>query len=216
MQKDVQRLMQIRLKRPIGREQIAASIIYCCIAITLLSLLIVDLMGVKVNNVEAVDRGLYTVITEKGPVNVESSDVLRIERTYTKAVVTGTPIETDKIFTTKGFIYAATTDPFYQNVRQLINSVDFEGKEIWEREDITWESVKPYAYAVGTPQAQVSWLFFLLSLQYVVLSIGAIALVILIFPMPWKEVKENNKEKRPGKAQEQDYCNEEQLSSAAK
>lgn len=212
--------MQIRLQKPFCREQIAALIIYCCIGFTVLSAIGIRVLEVNVTNVEAVDRGLYTVITQKGPVNVESNDVLRIERTYSKAAVTGVPVEIDKIYTTKGFIYASSTDTYYANTRQLINSVDFYGLAKWEREDSTWQSVQPYAYSIGTPKLWIPWLFFLLSFQYYMLSIGGIALAILIFPLPWKEVKQEkqgNSEKRLNKAEEeQDLCNEEQLSSVAK
>lgn len=209
--------MQIRLQKPFGREQIASFVIFCCIVLTLLSIIGVRALEVKVTNVEAVDRGLYTVITQKGSVNVEANDVLRIERTYNKAAVTGTPVEIDKIYTTKGFIYASSNDFYYENTHQLINSVDFEGlTTIWEREGVTWQSVQPYAYSIGTPKAQIPLLFFLLSSQYYMLSIGGIALGILTFPVPWKEVKETNTEQQPSKLQEQDFCPEEQLRTAAK
>lgn len=209
--------MQLRIQKPFGREQIAALIIFSCIALTLLSVIGVRALEVKVINVEAVDRSLYSVITQKGPVNIESNDVLRIERTYTKAAVTGKTIEIDKIYTTKGFIYSSSTDSYYENTRQLINSVDFNGLAIWERENITWESVQAYAYAIGTPKAQIPLLYFMLSLEYYLLSIGGLALVILTFPLPWKEIKEENKDKRLSKqSQEQDFSSEEQLSSAAK
>lgn len=211
----MQPFMQLRIQKPSGREQIAALIIYSCIALTLISLIAVRALAVKAINVEAVDRGLYTVITQKGAVNVNSDDVLRIERTYTKAAVTGIPVEIDKIYTTKGFIYSSSTDYYYENTRQLINSVDFYGLAIWERENTTWQSVQPFAYAIGTPKAQIQLVFFLLSLQYYLLSIGGIALVILIFPLPWKEMKEDFEE-QPNKPQEQDFRTEEQLNSAAK
>lgn len=208
--------MHLRIKKPLGREQIAAIIIYCCIALTVISLLSVRALEVKVINVEAVDRGLYTVVTQTGAANVDSNDVLRIERTFSKAAVTGAPVEIDKIFTTKGFIYSLSTDPYYVNTRQLINSVDFEGLSIWERENITWESVRPYSYAIGTPKAQIPLLFFLLSMQYYLLSIGGIALVFLILPLPWKDLDEDSDRQQPGKSQEQDFRTEEQLNSAAK
>ncbi|AHF06913.1 hypothetical protein [Desulfitobacterium metallireducens] len=209
--------MQLRLQKPYGREQIAALIIYCCIALTLFSVIGVRALEVQAINIEAVDRALYTVITQKGPVNVESNDVLRIERTYTKAAVTGAPVEIDKIYTTKGFIYSSSTDYYYENTRQLINSVDFDGLAMWERENTTWQSVQPYAYAIGTPKSLIPWLFFLLSIQYYMLSIGGLALIILTFPLPWKELKEENRDKRLSKQpQEQDFSSEEQLSSAAK
>lgn len=212
--------MQLLIKKTLGREQIAALIIYCCIALTLVSLLSVRALEVKVINVEAVDRGLYTVITQTGAVNVDSNDVLRIERTFSKAAVTGTSVEIDKIFTTKGFIYSLSTDPYYENTRQLINSVDFDGLSIWERENITWESVRPFTYAIGTPKAQIPFLFFLLSMQYFLLSLAGIALALLIFPLPWKDINtdiiEDIDEQQSSKSREQDFRTEDQLNSAAK
>lgn len=208
----------MRQHKPLSRERIAGLIIYFCLALMILSIILIKVMDVRVVNVEAVDRGLYTVITENGSVNVTSDDVLRIERTYTKAAISGAPVELDKIYTKKGFIYAASTDPFYESTRQLINSVDFYGLTTWERDNVTWQSVQPYGYAIGTPDNQISFLFFLLSLQYFLLSVGGLTLAVLIFPLRWKEVLEEDEEKiipQPNKSNE-DYLTEEQLSAVAK
>ncbi|HVJ48610.1 hypothetical protein [Desulfitobacterium sp.] len=198
------------------REHFAGLIIFCCLALIILSMIGIQVLDVKVINVEGVDRGLYTVITQKGPVNVEPNDVLRIERTYTKAAITGTSVELDKIYTTKGFIYASSIDSYHENISQLMNSVDFDGLPTWERENTTWQSVQPYAFAIGTPEQKIPWLFFLLSLQYFMLSIGGITLAILVFPFHWKESKEEKTGKRPSQPHDQDYCAEEQLSAVAK
>lgn len=206
----------MRQNKPLSRERIAGLIIYICLALMILSIIVIKAMDVRVVNVEAVDRGLYTVITQNGSVNVSSDDVLRIERTYTKAAISGNLIELDKIYTKKGFIYAASNDSFYEATRQLINSVDFYGLEIWERENVTWQSVQPYGYAIGTPTNHISFLFFLLSLQYFLLSIGGITLAVLIFPLRWKERPEEKTLPQLNKSNESDYLTEEQLSAVAK
>jgi hypothetical protein len=144
-------------------------------------------MDVKVVNIEVVDRGLYTIVTEKGNVNIHPENILRIERTYTQTQITGESMELDKIYTDKGFIYLASTDPFAKGGQELINSVDFDGLPTWERPNTTWQTVKPYGYSIGTPEKQIPFLFFLLSLQYFSLSLGGIALTILIFPLRLKE-----------------------------
>lgn len=205
----------MRQQKPLFREHIAGLIISCCLALVIFSMMGVRFLDVRVINVEVVDNGLYTVITRNGPVNVGPNDILRIERTYTKAAITGKPIELDKIYTTKGFIYASSTDSYNGNTRKLMNSVDFYGEPIWQRENTTWQSVQPYAYAIGTPTPQIPWLFALLSLQYYVLSIGGIALALLIFPFHWK-YKEEEAYKQLGKPYDQDYRTEEQLSAVAK
>jgi hypothetical protein len=210
----VQRLM--RQQKTLCREHIAGLIISCCLALVILSMIGVRVLDVRVINVEVVDNGLYTVITQNGPINVGPNDVIRIERTYTKATITGAPVELDKIYTTKGFIYASSADSYDGNTRQLMNSVDFYGQPTWQRENTSWQSVQPYAYAIGTPTSQKPWLFFLLSLQYFVLSMGGITLAILIFPFHWKYKEEEETYKQSGKPHEKDYRTEEQLSAVAK
>jgi hypothetical protein len=159
----------------------------------------IRLLDVKVSNIELVDQGLYTVITDNGPINVSQDDILRIERTYTKAAITGTPVELARIYTSKGFVYLSSLDPYYKTGLELINSVDFEGKPVWIRSNkseateseqswnqlhnINLRTVQPFSYAIGTPPKLASLVFSVLSLQYLALAIGGTALVILIFPL---------------------------------
>jgi len=188
----------IREKR-VDRESITGAIILICIFVIMLSVVSIRFLDVKVSNIELVDRGLYTVITDNGPINVSQDDILRIERSYTKVAITGTSVELDRIYTIKGFIYITSLDPFYQTGRQLMKSVDSDWKPVWIRSDKSeateseqsWsqlvntnqKTVQPFSYAIGTPSKFVSLVFLILSLQYIVLAIGGMALVILIFPM---------------------------------
>lgn len=190
--------MVIRERR-VDRESITGVIILICILVIILSVVSMRLLDVKVTNIELVDRGLYTVITENGPINVSQDDILRIERTYPKVAITGTIVEQDRIYTTKGFIYITGLDPFFNTGHKMINSVDFEGKPIWIRSDKneatesaeSWNqqlntnlrTVQPFSYAIGTPPKLVSLIFSVLSLQYLALAVGGMALVILIFPL---------------------------------
>ncbi|HZK84288.1 MAG TPA: hypothetical protein VFC58_06325 [Desulfosporosinus sp.] len=186
-------------EKQIDRECVTGAIILICIFIVMLSVVSIRLLDVKVSNIELVDRGLYTVITENGPINVSEEDILRIERTYTKAAITGTPVELDRIYTTKGFIYISSLDPFYKTGRQLINSVDSEGTPVWIRSskseatesEQSWKqlintnlsTVQLFNYAIGTSTKLASLVISVLSLQYLALAIGGMALVILIFPL---------------------------------
>lgn len=180
----------------IDRERITGAIIVISLFIILKSMIIMGLLDVKVSNIELVDRGLYTIITDTGPINVGEEDILRIERTYTKAAITGTSVELDKIYTTKGFIYISSLDPFYKAGNQLMNSVDFERMPIWiysqnvgsditlsQRQSANLKLVKSFNYAIGTSNNRVNVTSIILSLQYIALSIGGIALIILIFPL---------------------------------
>jgi len=186
-------------KRHVNREYFTGAIIFICILVIILSVVSLQVLEVKVTNIELVDRGLYTVITDNGPINVTQEDVLRIERVYTKAAMTGTPVEQDRIYTIKGLIYISSLDPFFKTGLQLINSVDFEGKTVWIRSNQSeatesqksWnnllnanlKTVQPFSYAIGTPPKHISLVFSVLSLQYLALAIGGLALMILIFPM---------------------------------
>lgn len=186
-------------ERKLDRERISGAIVLISIAVILLSIVSIRFLDVKVSNIELVDRGLYTVITDKGPVNVSLDDILRIERSYTKAAITGTPVELDRVYTTKGFIYLSSLDPFYETGLQLINSVDFVGEPIWILSNKTGgtgaeqglnklrsdnlRTVQPFNYAIGTPSKRAAVVSTVLSLQYLALAIGGIALVILIFPI---------------------------------
>lgn len=178
------------------RERIAGALILICLFIILKSMIIIWLLDVKVTNIELVDRGLYTIITDRGPINVGKEDVLRIERTFSKAGITGTTVELDKIYTTKGFIYITSLDPFYKNGKQLMNSVDIEENLVWihsynsgsdikfnQRQSNNLKLVKPFNYAIGTSSNRVTIITYILSFQYIALSIGGIALLILIFPL---------------------------------
>lgn len=177
------------------RERIAGAIVLISLFIILKSIIIMWFLDIKVTNIEFVDRGLYTIITSKGPINVGEEDILRIERTYSKAAITGTSVEQAKIYTTKGFIYISSLDPFYKTGNQLMNSVDFERKQVWIHRhnagsDITFNQrrdniklVKSYNYAIGTSINRVTFISTILTLQYIALLIGGIALLILTFPL---------------------------------
>jgi len=171
-----------------------------------------------VSNVELVDGGLYTIITDYGPVNVTQDDILRIERTYTKAAITGIPVELDRIFTTKGFIYISSLDPFYKTGHQLINSVDFQGNSVWVRasnsettgsektqiqlQNSNLRTIQPLSYAIGTPSKLTSLVFSILFIQNLALAVGGIALLILIFPLRL----ETPTPTRPFVQQDPEYC----------
>lgn len=185
-------------ERQVDREGITGAIILISIIVIILTVVSIRFLDVKVSNIELVDRGLYTVITDNGAINVSQDDILRIERTYPKAAITGAIIEQDRIYTTKGCIFISTLDPFYTTGRKMINSVDFEGKTVWIKEKIeatesvqsrnqklnaNLKAVQPLSYAIGTPSKLVSLVFSVLSLQYLALAIGGIALVTLIFPL---------------------------------
>lgn len=185
--------------RQVDREYITGAIIFISIFVIIMSVVSIRFLDVNVSNIEFVDRGLYTVITDNGPINVSQDDILRIERTYTKVAITGTPVELVRIYTSKGFIYISSLDPFYKTGHQLINSVDFEGKPVWIRSnrseatesEQSWrqllntnmKTIQPFRYAIGTPSKLAVLVFSVLSLQYLALTIGGIALVILIFPL---------------------------------
>ena len=183
------------LKGQIDRERISGIIIFISLFVILFSTAGVRFLDVKVKNIELIDRGLYSIITDNGPVNIGQDDILRIERTYTKAAITGAPVELDKIYTTRGFIYISSLDPFYKMGNQLINSVDFEGKPIWiyngsssdvsfaQKQKANLEVVQPFSYAIGTSSKLISIVFSILSLQYLSLAIGGLALMVLIFPL---------------------------------
>jgi len=200
--------------KSLGRERLSGITIILSLILVIFTLFAVNLLDVKVVNMELVDRGLYTIVTEKGNVNIHPDDILRIERTYTKAPLTGAPLELDKIYTNKGFIYLSSADSFAQVGRELMNSVDYLWLPTWERENTDWETVKPYSYSIGTPSKQIPFLFFFLSMQYAVLSLGGIALTILIFPLHFKSKVKLSKS--PYSHLEQENTSEEQYSAVAK
>lgn len=198
----------------IERERLSGITIILSLILVIFTLISVNWVDVKVVNMELVDRGLYTIVTEKGNVNIQPENILRIERTYTKASLTGAPVELDKIYTDKGFIYLSSTDSFAEIGRELMNSVDYYGLPTWERPNTDWQSVKPYSYSIGISSKQIPVLFFFLSLQYAALSLGGIALIVLIFPLRFR--KEVQLSKSQFTQQDQEYVNEEQYNYAAK
>lgn len=211
-------------KGQIDRERISGVVIFISLFLILISMAGVRLLDVKVINIELIDRGLYSIITDKGPVNVGKDDILRIERTYSKAAITGASVELDKVYTTKGFIYMSSLDPFYETGNQLINSVDTDGKQVWinniinsdasldQRLKANLELVQPFSYAIGTSSKLASLVFSILSLQYLSLAVGGLALMILIFPLRFDSPL-------PSQSiilQDQEYKEEEQLDAVAK
>jgi len=198
----------------IERERLSGITIVLSLILVIFTLISVNWVDVKVVNMELVDSGLYTIVTEKGNVNIQPENILRIERTYTKASLTGAPIELDKIYTDKGFIYLSSTDSYAEIGRELMNSVDYYGLPTWERQNTDWRTVQPYSYSIGTPTKQIPFLFFFLSLQYAALSLGGIALTVLIFPIHLK--KENVLNKAPFSQLEQETVSDEQFNAVAK
>ncbi|MFZ3102348.1 MAG: hypothetical protein WA131_09785 [Desulfitobacteriaceae bacterium] len=177
----------IEVLKPMGREKITGNIILICLLILVSTMIGIHFLDVKITNIELVDRGLYTIVTTKGSVNIAPSNIIRIERTYSKAAITGAPVELDKIYTDKGFIYVSSLDSFAEMGRDIANSVDFYGFETWSRLNTTVHTIRPYAYAIGTPRTYVPIIFLLMYLQYLSLSIGGICLFVLVSPIRWRE-----------------------------
>lgn len=197
----------------LGREQLSSLVILFCLILTILTSVGVNFLDVKVLNIELIDRELYSIITEKGNVNIHPDDILRIERSYTKESLTGESVELDKIYTDKGFIYLSSQAFYAETGQKLMNSVDYFGLPLWERSGVDWQSIKKYGYSVGTPPNQVPVLFFLISLQYVALSIGGIALTVLVFPLRLGEEEWENTSKQS--QEDQEILQEEILESIA-
>ena len=188
-------------ERPIDRERVSGTLIIISLVVIILSMVGIRLIDVKVSNIELVDGGLYTVITAKGPEDIDKSDILRIERTFTKASLTGAPVELDKIYTTKGFVYFTSLDPFFPIGQQLIQSVDKSvdtgSQSVWIPADSVTISevapnilqnanlklVQPFSYAIGTPSNLIPILFTLIFTQYLALAVGGISIFILVFPL---------------------------------
>ena len=216
-------------RKLIDRERLAGAIIFFSLFIILLSMVGIRILDVKVSNIELVDRGLYTIITDNGPINISQNDILRIERTYPPAPITGLPVEMDKIFTNKGFIYFSSLDPFFKTGQQLINSVDLVGNQVWIRknnsettgagktkiqlQNANLSAIQPFSYAIGTPSKLTYMVFSVLLIQYLALAIGGIALLILIFPLRL----EIHTPAHPFVQQDPEYCpSEEHLGAVAK
>ncbi|MDQ7094916.1 hypothetical protein REC12_15065 [Desulfosporosinus sp. PR] len=184
-------------ERQIDRERLAGAAIIISLLVIFLSMLSIRYFDVKISNIEQVDGDLYTVITDNGPVNVDKNDILRIEQTYAKASITGTSVELDKIYTTQGFIYFSSLDPFFKTGQQLIRSVDSETKPVWilaDKTSITDETsnelqnanlklIQPFSFAIGTPANVISLVFTSVFLQYLAFAFGGLALLVLIFPL---------------------------------
>lgn len=181
-------------KGPIDRELVSGAIIFICLFGILLSMAGIKFFDVKVTNIELIDRGLYSVITENGPVNIAENDIMRIETTYAKTAITGSPVEFYKIYTTKGFVYTSSTDPYFSITKQLVNSVDFANKDKETQpakgSDIFNQSVngslklvQPFSYAIGSSVKAAGIVSSILSIQYLLLALGGLALMVLIFPL---------------------------------
>jgi len=213
----------------VDRERVAGVFIFISLFVILLTVVGIRMLDVKVSNLEVVQGSLYTVITDDGPVNVSREDILRIERTYSNAAITGTIVEQDRIYTTKGFIYFSALDPFYKTGLQLINSFDFGGEPVWINSNNTQatesvetpaqlkndnlKEVQPFSYAIGTPSKLSSLVSAVIALQYLALAIGGIALMILIFPLRL----EASLPVRPFMQEELDYgSSEESIGAVAK
>lgn len=172
-----------------GREKLSTLVIILSLIITIITSVGVNLLDVKINNIELIDGQLYTIITDKGNVNIIPDDILRIERSYTKEPITGESLELGKIYTSKGFIYLSSKDTYASIGQKLMKSVDSLTLPIWERAGVDWETVKKQRYSIGTPARYTNLLMFLLELQNTALAIGGLALVILIFPFRLDEEK---------------------------
>ncbi|AGA69355.1 hypothetical protein Desdi_1906 [Desulfitobacterium dichloroeliminans LMG P-21439] len=174
----------------LSREKLSSLVILFCLIFTMVTSIGVNLLDVKVLNIELIDRELFSVITEKGNVNIHSDDILRIERSFSKESLTGKTLEQDKIYTNKGFIYLSSQAPYAMAGQKIINSVDYYGLLKWERTGVDLESINKLGYSIGTPPNHVPILFSLISLQYAALSIGGMALIILVFPFRLGEEEE--------------------------
>ncbi|MDD2233637.1 MAG: hypothetical protein PHZ11_07750 [Desulfitobacteriaceae bacterium] len=176
----------IEERKLVGRERIKGTIIFVCLLILVFTIVGIRFLDVKITNIELVDQGLYNIVTSKGSVTVSPSNIIRIERTFTKAAITGVPIELDKIYTDKGFIYFSSSDQFAKVGQAIANSVDFYGLSTWARPNTTLQTVQPYAYAIGTPKSSIPVIFLLVFAQYLSLTIGGITLFTLISPISWR------------------------------
>ncbi len=203
-------------ERQFDRERMAGAMIIVSLLVIFLSMVGIRLLNVKVSNIELVDGDLYTVITDQGPVNINKSDILRIETTNTKASITGTPVELDKIYTTKGFVYFSSADPFYRVGEKIIQSVKNTDKPVWipadkkpisdatpdELQNANLRLIQPFSYAIGTPPNKIPFVFTLLTIQHLAFAFGGIALFVLVFPLRINSVKYNS----PATQQDPEFC----------
>jgi hypothetical protein len=205
----------IEVRKPVGRERIKGTIIFICLLVLISTIIGIHFLDVKITNIELVDQGLYSIVTSKGSVTITPSNIIRIERTYTKTAITGIPIELDKIYTDKGFIYFSSLNSFAETGQALAKSVDHYTLKTWSRPNTTLHTVQPYAYAIGTPKSNVTVVFLLILAQYLSLTIGGITLFMLISPIGWR----NNYYQtiNTAVAQESDFrTSEEQFGAVAK
>lgn len=197
-----------------GRERIKGTIIFICLLVLISTIIGIHFLDVNITNIELVDQGLYNIVTSKGSVTVTPGNIIRIERTYTKTAITGVPVELDKIYTDKGFIYFSSLDSFAETGQAIANSVDYYTLKTWSRPNTTLHTIQPYAYAIGTPKTNVTIIFLLMFAQYLSLTIGGITLFILISPI---SLRNNNYQTINTVAQESDFRTaEEQLGAVAK
>src|SRR5690554_6087838 len=166
-----------------GREKLSTLFIVLSLITTLITSLGVTFLDVKINNIELIDGELYTIITNKGNVNIVPEDILRIERSNTKKAFTGETQELGKIFTNKGFIYLSSKDTYAPIGYELMKSVDSLGMPLWERSGVDWETIKNLRYSIGIPDKHTGLILFLLDLRNIALTIGCLALLVLIFPL---------------------------------
>ncbi|MDR3270822.1 MAG: hypothetical protein LBT32_04850 [Peptococcaceae bacterium] len=172
------------------REQICARAIVVSIICLLVCVLGVRGMTVDVLDMYFINESsAYVVVTEKETVRIKSTDVLRIERSYAKTVFTGNPIEMDKIYTQKGFIYLSSADTFAETGRQLIDAVDTDptGETVWIPPKMTLDENAQLArsldYAIGTPKHYIPLIHLFIQIQVFIFFILILALFFLIFPL---------------------------------
>ncbi|MDR3288598.1 MAG: hypothetical protein LBT22_04135 [Peptococcaceae bacterium] len=171
------------------REQICGVGMIAGIVLLALCVLGIRCLNVEVKDIQVMDNGVYAVTTEKATLDILAQDVLRIERTYSKAALTGELIELEKIYTSKGFIYLSSSDPFAASGKRLIAAVDPKpnGEDVWilpgTTENENYQIIKPFDYALGTPERYISIVGILLKLQVFSLFVLSVSLLILILPI---------------------------------
>lgn len=173
--------------KSVNREQICGFILIVGLSVLFLNVIGIRFLNVSVKNIKADGKGLFSIITDKGTVNISSGDIIRIVKTYTKEGIAGTPVELDKIYTNKGFAYFSSTNTYAKAGRQLVNSVDFTGQNTWslpgESPAANLALAKSYNYVIDTPGHFIPVLSFLLNLEHYLLAIMAVALLLLIVPL---------------------------------
>jgi len=176
----------LRIQRP-NSEVIAGVLIVVCLAVTLLSSVVLSMLTVKADLVTAAKDFHYVVKVENQEFNLVPEDVLRIVRTPAKKAFTGQEIEILKVYTSKGFIYATPDDLFYDGTKKLAGAVDFYSLLEWNKKGISTDDVKQRAYAIGTQKEKQNLVFIALGLQNMALFAASFALVILVFPLRFEK-----------------------------